>query len=143
MITSGTAFAAPVVIAMSDTNIAVYDGGANSPEPIPPAVRVFNSAAGPKTGRYRVQRGRGTPAGSVPVTADGLASVWTGHDTVVLDGLSMRPVFTATGTRGPGSHRRTDADPRRRGLSRRRRRHGSTHRSPGGGAGTRTTPRRR
>ena len=38
----------------------------------------------------------------VPVTADGLASVWTGHDTVVLDGLSMRPVFTATGTRGPG-----------------------------------------
>jgi outer membrane protein assembly factor BamB len=101
VITSGTAFAAPVVIAMSDTNIAVYDGGANSPEPIPPTVRVFNSD-GAETGRYRVPGDAALPADSVPVAADGLASVWTGHDTVVLDGLSMRPVFTATGTRGPG-----------------------------------------
>lgn len=33
VITSGTAFAAPVVVGMSESGIAVYDGGANSPSP--------------------------------------------------------------------------------------------------------------
>lgn len=99
--TSGTAFAAPVVVAMSDTNIAVYDGGANYPEPISPSIRTFNSD-GVETGRHPVPGAVALPADSVPMAADGLASVWTGHDTVVLDGLSMRPLFTVAGTRGPG-----------------------------------------
>ena len=38
----------------------------------------------------------------MPVTADGLASVWTDTFSSSSTYLSIRPVFTATGTRGPG-----------------------------------------
>ncbi|GAA3031943.1 hypothetical protein GCM10010528_11430 [Gordonia defluvii] len=101
VITSGTAFAAPVVVGMSESGIAVYDGGANSPEPTAPAIRTFTSD-GVETGRHPVPGGPALPAGAVSVNSDGLVSVWTGHDTVVLDAAALRPRFTVPATSGPG-----------------------------------------
>ncbi len=101
VITSGTAFTAPAVVAMSESGIAVYDGGANYPEPTPPAVRTFDSA-GLETGRHPVPGGAALPASTATVSADGLVSVWTGQATVVLDAGSLQPRFTVPATAGPG-----------------------------------------
>lgn len=101
VITSGTAFAAPTIVAMSESAIAVYDGGENSPEPAPPTIRVFNSD-GADTARQPVPGPRTPPTATTSVTSDGLTSVWTGQATVVLDGDSLRPRYTVPHTRGPG-----------------------------------------
>ncbi|GAB10004.1 hypothetical protein GOARA_050_00660 [Gordonia araii NBRC 100433] len=100
VITSGTAFAPPVVVAMSETGIAVYDGGANAPAPASAAIRTFD-VDGADTGRHPVLGGEGLPASSAPVSDEGLTSVWTGQATVVLDAETMRPRFAVPGTRGP------------------------------------------
>ncbi|MFT4200822.1 hypothetical protein [Gordonia sp. (in: high G+C Gram-positive bacteria)] len=101
VITSGTAFAPPVVVAMSESAVAVYDGGANSPEPTPPSIRAFDSD-GNETGRHRVPGGPELPRGEVSTDAEGLATVWTGSATVAIDTTTMRPTFTVPDTRGPG-----------------------------------------
>ncbi|GED99534.1 Rv3212 family protein [Gordonia crocea] len=101
VITSGTAFAPPVVVGMSDSAIGVYDGGANTPEPTAAAIRTFDSD-GAETGRHPVPGGAELPAGSESVAGEGLVSVWTGAATAVLDAISMVPRFTVAGTSGPG-----------------------------------------
>ena len=60
VITSGTAFAPPVVVGMSDSAIGVYDGGANTPEPTAAAIRTFDSD-GAETGRHPVPGGAELP----------------------------------------------------------------------------------
>ncbi|MFT3900734.1 MAG: hypothetical protein QM728_10915 [Gordonia sp. (in: high G+C Gram-positive bacteria)] len=102
VITSGTAFAPPVVVAMSESAIAVYDGGKNTPEPTPAAIRTFDSN-GTETGRHRVPGGAELPPGSIATDGEGMATLWTGPATVVLDTATMRPKFTAAGTRGPAA----------------------------------------
>ncbi len=101
VITSGTAFAPPVVVGMSESGIALYDGGANTPEPTPPAIRTFDSD-GAETGRHTVVGSPELPPTTVSTISDGMVSIWTGRDTVVVDAATMLPRFTVPGTRGPG-----------------------------------------
>lgn len=101
IITSGTAAPAPVVIAMSSTGIAVYDGGGNSVEPSGATIRQFDSN-GAQLGASSVRGPAGPPPDSRPVTRGGLTTYWTGSGTVALDALTMRPLFQLDATTGPG-----------------------------------------
>lgn len=101
VITSGTSGPPPVLVAMSGSAIAVYDGGGNSPEPTPPTIRGFNSDGAPTT-TNTVEGGAAPPADSVAQADDGLVTFFTGTATVVLNGQTMRPIYQVPGTAGPG-----------------------------------------
>ena len=113
LITRGTADGPPpAVVAMSSSAIAVYDGGANPPEPDAAgvsdsaaprraAVRQFNSD-GVQQRTNTVNGPRALPAANAAISGDGLTTFWTGRATVVLGASSMRPAFQVPGTLGPG-----------------------------------------
>lgn len=98
----------PVLVAMSSSAIAVYDGGADrapadrSGAPGHGAtLRVFDSdgAPGPVN---TVQGPVSPPSDSVALTSEGLVTYFTGTATVVLDGQTMRPTYQVPQTLGPG-----------------------------------------
>ena len=99
----------PVLVAMSSSGIAVYDGGANRTQtpgqvamrPGEATIRVFDSdgVEGPVS---TVQGPVAPPADSVALTSDGLVTYFTGAATVVLDGQTMRPTYQVPQTLGPG-----------------------------------------
>ncbi|QHN18532.1 hypothetical protein GII30_17270 [Gordonia amarae] len=113
VITRGTADGPPpAVVAMSSSAIAVYDGGANPPEPDAAgvsdaaaprraSVRQFNSD-GVQQRTNTVNGPRALPEANASISGDGLTTFWTGRATVVLDASSMRPAFQVPGTLGPG-----------------------------------------
>ena len=113
IITRGTADGPPpAVVAMSGTTIAVYDGGANPPEPDTApvadsaaprraAVRQF-SVDGVQQRTNTVNGQQSLPRVNASITGDGLTTFWTGQATVVLDANSMRPLFQVPQTLGPG-----------------------------------------
>lgn len=101
IITSGTAGPPPVLVGMSSSAIAVYDGGANSAEPTGPSIRQFTPDGAP-TATNTVDGPPGPPADSVPIQSGGLVTYFTGTATVVLDAQTMRPLYQVPGTLGPG-----------------------------------------
>lgn len=101
IITSGTSQPAPRLIAMSTSNIAVYDGGGNSIEHHGPTIRQFDSNGAPVT-TSAVSGPVGPPIDSEPVTRSGVTTFWTGEATIVLDAASTKPLFQIDQTLGPG-----------------------------------------
>lgn len=99
LITQTATGAAPVLIAMSSSAIAVYDGGADGNHT--PAVRQF-SADGAPTASNTVNGPASPPDDSVAITSGGLVTYFTGTDTVVLDAQSMRPRYQIPAALGPG-----------------------------------------
>lgn len=101
IITSGTAGPPPVLVGMSSSAIAVYDGGANSAEPTRPSIRRFTTDGAP-TSTNTVDGPPGPPADSIPIQSNGLVTYFTGTATVVLDAQTMRPTYQVPGALGPG-----------------------------------------
>ncbi|MBD0860793.1 hypothetical protein IA539_06170 [Gordonia sp. zg691] len=107
LITGDTSGPPPVLVAMSPSGIAVYDGGASPAEPPTigaesgPAIRRFDSD-GVAAGTNTVAGAATPPPGSVPIAADGIVTYWTGRATVVLDATSLKPIYQVPGTLGPG-----------------------------------------
>lgn len=101
LITDRATGAPPVVIGMSTSAIAVYDGGANAAAPTPPSVRQFGSD-GAQTGSNTVNGLASPPADSVALTSGGLVTYFTGTDTLVLDAGTMRPKYQVPAALGPG-----------------------------------------
>ncbi|MDV7175574.1 hypothetical protein R4144_19865 [Gordonia amicalis] len=107
LITGDVSGPPPVVIAMSSSGIAVYDGGASPAEPPAlggdsgPSIRRFDSE-GVATGSNTVSGDATPPSGSVPLDGNGIVTYWTGKSTVVLDGQSLKPIYQVPGTLGPG-----------------------------------------
>ena len=91
----------PVLVSMSSSAIAVYDGGANSAQPTTPTMRKYNTD-GALLSSSRVNGHTAPPADSVALVSDGLVTFFTGTDTVVLDGQSMQPRYQVPNTLGPG-----------------------------------------
>ncbi|MCD2146856.1 Rv3212 family protein [Gordonia paraffinivorans] len=97
----------PVLIAMSSSGIAVYDGGVNPAEPPSfgddsgPTIRRFDTDA-VAVGTNTVAGDASPPANSVPIESDGVVTYWTGKATVVLDAQSLRPIYQVPGALGPG-----------------------------------------
>ncbi|UEA58252.1 hypothetical protein LK459_16900 [Gordonia otitidis] len=99
----------PVVVAMSTSAIAVYDGGADPSttsgrgdvRPEGATIRGFDSdgAPGPVS---TVQGPVSPPSDSVALTSEGLVTFFTGSATIVLDGQTMRPIYQVPQTLGPG-----------------------------------------
>ena len=106
LITDRTTGPAPILIGMSTSAIAVYDGGGNAipaPTPAPgPTIKQYNTD-GAQTGSNSVDGPIAPPTESVSLTSGGLTTYWTGNATVVLDGQTMRPLYQVPGTLGPGS----------------------------------------
>ncbi|AZZ81344.1 MULTISPECIES: Rv3212 family protein [Gordonia] len=107
LITGDVSGPPPVVIAMSSTGIAVYDGGASPAEPPAlggdsgPSIRRFDSE-GVATGSNTVAGDAIPPKDSVPLGGDGVVTYWTGKATVVLDAQSLKPIYQVPATLGPG-----------------------------------------
>ncbi|WP_238422535.1 hypothetical protein [Gordonia sp. 'Campus'] len=107
LITGDVSGPPPVVIAMSSSGIAVYDGGASPAEPPTlgaesgPAIRRFDTD-GVAAGTNTVAGNATPPPGSVPIAADGIVTYWTGRATVVLNGQTLNPIYQVPGTLGPG-----------------------------------------
>ncbi|WP_174519054.1 Rv3212 family protein [Gordonia desulfuricans] len=91
----------PVVIAMSGSAIAVYDGGTNASAPSRPTIRLFDTDGAP-AGTDIVQGNPAPPADSIPLTSGGVITYFTGTATVVLDAQSLRPRYLVPSTLGPG-----------------------------------------
>ncbi|MEO9329900.1 Rv3212 family protein [Gordonia aurantiaca] len=107
LITGDVSGPPPVLIGMSSSGIAVYDGGASPAEPPAiggdsgPAIRRFDTSA-VAVGSNTVSGDAFPPAGSVPLEGEGIVTYWTGKATVVLDAQSLRPIYQVPGTLGPG-----------------------------------------
>lgn len=107
LITGDVSGPPPVVIAMSSSGIAVYDGGAAPAEPPTigaesgPAIRRFDTD-GIAAGTNTVAGDATPPAGSVPISSDGIVTYWTGKATVVLNAQTLNPIYQVPGTLGPG-----------------------------------------
>lgn len=107
LITGDVSGPPPVVIAMSSSGIAVYDGGASPAEPPAlggesgPSIRRFDTE-GVATGSNTVSGDAAPPSGSVPIDGSGVVTYWTGKSTVVLDAQSLKPIYQVPGTLGPG-----------------------------------------
>lgn len=107
LITGDVSGPPPVVIAMSSSGIAVYDGGAAPAEPPTfdaesgPAIRRFDTDAN-AAGTNTVAGDSTPPAGSVPISSDGIVTYWTGKATVVLNAQTLNPIYQVPGTLGPG-----------------------------------------
>lgn len=107
IITAGTAGPPPVVISMSSSAIAVYDGGATataqtaSGGPVPAAVRQFTTDGAPSA-TNAVDGNVAPPANSVPIVTTGLTTYFTGQATVVLNSSTGHPIYQIPGAIGPG-----------------------------------------
>ncbi|MFE0750159.1 hypothetical protein [Gordonia sp. NPDC058843] len=107
LITGDVSGPPPVLIAMSSSGIAVYDGGAAPAEPPTigaesgPAIRRFDTD-GIAAGTNTVAGDATPPAGSVPISSDGIVTYWTGKATVVLNAQTLNPIYQVPGTLGPG-----------------------------------------
>lgn len=107
LITGDVSGPPPVVIAMSSSGIAVYDGGAAPAEPPTfdaesgPAIRRFDTDAN-AAGTNTVAGDSTPPAGSAPISSDGIVTYWTGKATVVLNAQTLNPIYQVPGTLGPG-----------------------------------------
>lgn len=107
LITGDVSGPPPTLIAMSSSGIAVYDGGAAPAEPPTigaesgPAIRRFDTD-GVAAGTNTVAGDATPPAGSVPISSDGVVTYWTGKATVVLNAQTLNPIYQVPGTLGPG-----------------------------------------
>lgn len=109
LITDGTQGPPPVLIGMSSSAIAVYDGGGNRPQPpadntagpTGPAIRQF-STDGVPTATNTVAGPAAPPEGLPAVTGGGITSFFTGDATVVLDAQNARPIYQVPGAIGTG-----------------------------------------
>lgn len=103
LITIDTAGPPPVLVAMSSSGIAIYDGGTDNPAaPTPARIRLFNPDGVP--GALRDVDGLRTPPPDNPPIADGgLITYWTGKSTVVLDAATGEPRYQVPGALGPGA----------------------------------------
>ncbi|GAC66621.1 Rv3212 family protein [Gordonia soli] len=105
LITSTADGPPPRVVAVTNSAIAVYDGGTDVDAITGargrPAIRQY-SLDGAPTATNTVDGPAGAPADSFPLTKDGLTSFFTGRATVVLDAASARPVYQVPDTLGPG-----------------------------------------
>lgn len=109
VITDGTTGPPPVVISMSDSAIAVYDGGGNRPlpalsagtAPVPATIRTFNTD-GAAVSANTVDGDPAPPAHAVPIVAGGLTTYFTGRATVVIDTRTGRPLYQVPGAIGAG-----------------------------------------
>ncbi|UQE74313.1 hypothetical protein MYK68_16545 [Gordonia sp. PP30] len=99
LITPTSRGAAPVVVSATDTNVAVYDGGADTGKV--PAVRMFGTDAREQSVKT-VDGDVTPPADSHPITGSGLITYWTGRSTVVLDATNGMPYLQLLDTLGPG-----------------------------------------
>ncbi|GAA3953599.1 Rv3212 family protein [Gordonia caeni] len=93
--------APPVVVAVTDDTVSVYDGGADSGADAGPTVRLFGVDAVQQSART-VEGEATPPTGSLPLTARALVTYWTGRSTVVLDGGTGQPRIQISDTIGPG-----------------------------------------
>ncbi|SIS05438.1 Rv3212 family protein [Williamsia sterculiae] len=92
----------PRIAAVGDSEVAVYQGAppaAGGPQT--PVIKLYSSEVVQTASN--VVLGRATaPQGSHPVRSGGIITFWTGKSTVVLDGVTLRPVFQVPETLGPG-----------------------------------------
>lgn len=93
--------AAPVVVAVTDDAVSVYDGGADSGSGSDPTIRTFGADA-VQTGARAVEGEAAVPPDSRPLSAQALVTYWTGRSTVVLDGVTGAPRIQISNTIGPG-----------------------------------------
>ncbi|MEE4021764.1 hypothetical protein V1Y59_01630 [Gordonia sp. PKS22-38] len=112
LITDGTDGPPPVLIGMSSSAIAVYDGGANppmptsdtpapgSPAPTAPTIRQFTTDGVPSA--TNTVNGAQHPPAGVAVASGGLTSYYTGKSTVVMDAANLRPIYQVPGAIGTG-----------------------------------------
>lgn len=101
IVTGNTDGPPPVLITMSSSAIAVYDGGTNSAVPTSPAIRQYD-IDGKLLATSRVNGDAAPPADSVALSSDGLLTFFTGTDTVILDAQSLKPKYQVPNTLGPG-----------------------------------------
>ncbi|MFW0792385.1 hypothetical protein AAFP30_01100 [Gordonia sp. CPCC 205515] len=107
VITDGTDGPPPVVVSMSTSAIAVYDGGANppapstTPGPVPAAIRQFTTDGAPSANNS-VDGDTAPPANSVPIATTGLTTYFTGKATVVVNTSTGRPIYQVPGAIGAG-----------------------------------------
>ncbi|WP_454165242.1 Rv3212 family protein [Gordonia iterans] len=102
LITETAHGAPPVVVSVTSDTVTVYDGGADSGSDRPePVIRTFGADAHQRSART-VSGDVTPPAGSEPVTGNGLVTYWTGRSTVVLDAGTGEPTVQIADTVGPG-----------------------------------------
>lgn len=101
LITDRASATPPVLIAMSSSGIAVYDGGANGSSPAHPTIRLFNSDGAPEQ-TSKVEGSPAPPTGSTAITSDGLVTFYTGTATVILDAQSLQAKYQIPEMLGPG-----------------------------------------
>lgn len=101
-ITDSAHGAPPVVIAVTDASVAVYDGGGDPGSGHDgPTLRSFGHDAAARTARP-VSGDQVPPAGSQPISASGMITYWTGQSTLLLDASTGEARVRIEGTVGPG-----------------------------------------